>query len=261
MNIVFLFLKYYTIIFLLLASGYYFIPAGIWYYLFFIRKREKWKHMRIQKKFPAAIQIKREIKYSLFSIAIFSLISVFLYYCIINGYTKMYFQIKDYGILYFFSSPLIVVLIHDTLFYWTHRFMHIKKVFKYFHSVHHQSSNPSPFSIYAFRAGEAFIEYSIYPLIFFLLPVHPVMLVLFMLYNIFLNLAGHGGFEFVSENFRRHRIFKWQNSVTNHDRHHTNSKYNYGFYFTFWDKLMNTLKEDDNAQKETQKNLRTENIF
>ena len=167
MNIVFLFLKYYTIIFLLLASGYYFIPAGIWYYLFFIRKREKWKHMRIQKKFPAAIQIKREIKYSLFSIAIFSLISVFLYYCIINGYTKMYFQIKDYGILYFFSSPLIVVLIHDTLFYWTHRFMHIKKVFKYFHSVHHQSSNPSPFSIYAFQAGEAFIEYSIYPLIFF----------------------------------------------------------------------------------------------
>ncbi|HXL58803.1 MAG TPA: sterol desaturase family protein, partial [Chitinophagaceae bacterium] len=66
---------------------------------------------------------------------------------------------------------------------------------------------------------------------------------IFMAYNVFVNPAGHGGFEFVPETFRKHRIFKWQNSVTNHDMHHTNSKYNYGFYFIFWDKVMNTLAD------------------
>jgi lathosterol oxidase len=245
METIFLFLKYYTTFFLLLFSCYYFIPAALWYYLFYIRKREQWKHMRIQQKFPSSEQIKREIKHSAISVAIFSLISVLLYYCIIHGYTKMYFSVTDHSILYLIFSPVIIILSHDALFYWSHRFMHIKKVFKYFHRIHHQSSNPSPFSIYAFQPGEAVIEYSIYPIIFFLMPVHPIMILLFMLYNIFLNLAGHGGFEFVSKDIRKHFIFKWQNSVTNHDMHHTNSKYNYGFYFIFWDKLMNTLKEDD----------------
>src|SRR5437870_3862411 len=109
MDIVFLFLKYYVVIFLLLISGYYFIPAGLWYYLLFIRKREKWKHLRIQEKFPAAKQIKREIKYSILSVAIFSFLSVFLYYCVISGYTKMYFQIGDHGILYFILCPFVII--------------------------------------------------------------------------------------------------------------------------------------------------------
>jgi lathosterol oxidase len=249
MDTIFLFLKYYYVIFLLLLFGYYLIPAGLWYYLFFIRNREKWKHMRIQKKFPGVKQIRREIKYSILSVAIFSFISVFLYYCIINGRTKMYFQISDYGTFYFIVSPIIIILIHDALFYWSHRLMHIKKIFKYFHLVHHKSTNPSPFSIYAFQPGEALIEYAIYPVIFFLLPVHPFALMPFMLYSVLVNLAGHGGFEFMPDGFRKHRIFRWQNSVTNHDMHHTNVKCNYGFYFTFWDKMMNTLSDNDAAHK------------
>jgi sterol desaturase/sphingolipid hydroxylase (fatty acid hydroxylase superfamily) len=47
------------------------------------------------------------------------------------------------------------------------------------------------------------------------------------------------------ERFRKHRIFRWQNSVTNHDMHHTNVKCNYGFYFIFWDKMMNTLADNN----------------
>ncbi|HXL58804.1 MAG TPA: sterol desaturase family protein [Chitinophagaceae bacterium] len=74
-------------------------------------------------------------------------------------------------------------------------------------------------------------------------PIHPFALIIFMAYNVFVNPAGHGGFEFMPESFQKNRILKWQNSVTNHDMHHTNLKYNYGFYFTFWDKMMNTLAD------------------
>ena len=249
METIFLFLKYYAFFFTLLITVYYFIPAGLWYYLFYVKKREKWKYMRIQSQFPSAKQIKREIRYSVLSISIFSVISVFLYYCIMQGYTKMYFKISEHSLLYFIFSPFIIIVIHDALFYWTHRFMHIKKVFKYFHLVHHKSKNPSPFSIFSFQPGEALIEYSIYPVIFFLIPIHPVMLIIFMFYNILVNLAGHGGFEFMPENFRTHKVFRWQNSVTNHDMHHTNLNYNYGFYFTFWDRMMNTLANEDAMKK------------
>ncbi len=245
MENLFEFIKLYTIAFAVLINGYYFIPVVIWYYFFFIKNRVKWKHMRIQKYFPEGQQIIREIKYSVLSIAIFSLVSAFLLLAIQKGLTKMYFNISDYGIIYFIISPVIAFLIHDTVFYWTHRFMHHKKVFRYFHLIHHKSTNPTPFSIYAFQPGEAIIQSSIYPIIIFLLPIHPFMLIFFMAYNMFINLAGHAGFEFMPGTFRNHRIFKWQNSVTNHDLHHTKFNYNYGFYFTFWDRVMKTLYDEN----------------
>jgi heme/copper-type cytochrome/quinol oxidase subunit 2 len=31
---------------------YYFVPVIIYYYIFFIRYREKWKHLKIQQKYP-----------------------------------------------------------------------------------------------------------------------------------------------------------------------------------------------------------------
>lgn len=232
-----------------MIAGLYFIPVLLAYYVFFIRKREHWKRMRIQRQFPGSTQIKREIKYSILSIAIFSFLSVFLYRCIINGHTKMYFRIHDYGIVYFLISPFIAFVIYDTLFYWSHRFMHIKKVFPYFHLIHHKSSNPSPFSIYAFQPGEAVLQYAFYPALFFLVPIHPFALVFVMIYSICTNIAGHCGFEFMPEKFRMHPIFKWQNSVTDHDLHHTNVKYNYGFFFVFWDRLMNTFLEKQHTGK------------
>jgi len=239
-------LKLYAFIFSLLATGYYFIPVSAWYYIFFIRKREKWNYMRVQDGFPGRKQILREIKYSALSIAIFSIIALLLVLEIRKGYTLVYFKISDYGIVYFLVSPLIAFVIHDTLFYWTHRFMHLKKVFRFIHLVHHKSTNPTPFSIYAFQPGEALIQSSIYPVILHMLPMHPAMLGFFMAYNMFINLAGHGGFEFMAPGFRRHWLFRWQNSVTNHDLHHTKFKCNFGFYFTFWDRIMHTLEEKEN---------------
>src|SRR5690349_24610049 len=125
MNIIILFLKQYLIIFSIMIMTLYFVPALLWYYLFFIKKRETWKYMRIQKKFPDRKQIRREIKYSILSLAIFSFFSVFLFREIINGHTKMYFHVSDHGVFYLLISPFILFLIYDTLFYWSHRFMHI----------------------------------------------------------------------------------------------------------------------------------------
>jgi lathosterol oxidase len=248
MEIIITFLKQYFIIFSLMVTVLYFIPVLPWYHLFFVRKKESWKYMRIQKKFPEQNQINREIKYSMLSLAIFSFFSVFLYRAIIAGNTKMYFHISDHGIIYFLISPFISLLIYDTLFYWSHRFMHIKKIFPYFHFIHHRSSNPSPFSIFAFQPGEAVLQFVFYPVMVFFIPVHPFALAFILFYSTLTNIAGHSGFEFMPEKFRNHWLFRWQNSVTNHDLHHTNVKYNFGFYFVFWDKLMKT-SADKSASK------------
>jgi len=234
----------YGLIFFLLITVYYFIPAGIWYYIFFVLNRKKWNHMRVQKYFPVRKQILREIRYSILSVAIFSLVALGLVLSIRNGGTLMYFEAGNYGIVYFILSPLLAFILHDTLFYWLHRFMHLKIVFRYIHLVHHKSTNPTPFSIYAFQPGEAIIQSLLYALILFTIPIHPYTFGFFMAYNLFINLSGHSGYEFMAEKFRNHWLYRFQNTVTNHDLHHTKFNCNYGFYFTFWDRIMDTLKGD-----------------
>ncbi|MCW3107717.1 MAG: Fatty acid hydroxylase superfamily protein [Segetibacter sp.] len=220
---------------------YYFVPITIAYYFLYIRNKEKFRQYKIQQKYPTNIQIKREIKYSLIALVIFSIAGLFIYEYSIRGLTGMYFKISDYGMLYFFISLFITIFVNDTLFYWSHRFMHMKRVFRYVHLVHHKSTCPTPFAVFSFSPAEGLIHTTVYSALIFFIPIHPVMFVVFHLYNMFTNLAGHGGYEFMPEKLNKHWLFNWQNTVTNHDVHHKNFNCNYGSYFIFWDKVMNTL--------------------
>src|SRR5262245_36232921 len=101
----------YLFILFLLIFVYYLLPAGLMYYLFFIRNREKWKYMRIQEKFPVSGSVRREIGWSLFSLSLFAFYTVLLIQLINKGYTKMYFGYADYGIVWLLVSPVVALFI------------------------------------------------------------------------------------------------------------------------------------------------------
>jgi len=86
--------------------------------------------------------------------------------------TRVYDDIGRYGYVYFFFSIVLMIFIHDTYFYWTHRAMHWKPLFKVVHKTHHLSVNPTPFAAYAFHPLEALVEVGIIPLIAFTIPHH-----------------------------------------------------------------------------------------
>jgi Delta7-sterol 5-desaturase len=108
--------------------GRYFLFAGLAYLLFYVLNKNKWIENKIQKKYPESKQIKREIKDSLLSIFIFSLLFIVISSATKAGYTKLYFRISDMGWLYFCFSVPLVIFWHDTWFYWTHRLMHIPQI-------------------------------------------------------------------------------------------------------------------------------------
>jgi sterol desaturase/sphingolipid hydroxylase (fatty acid hydroxylase superfamily) len=157
-----------------------------------------------------------------------------------KGYTHIYHQISDYGFVYFAASIVLMILLHDTYFYWTHRAMHWKPLFKLAHKTHHLSTNPTPFSAYAFHPVEALVEVGIIPLIAFTMPYHPAALTIFTLYSLLLNVVGHLGFELFPTGFASHKLFKWHNTSTHHNMHHRLVKCNYGLYFNVWDRWMKT---------------------
>ena len=231
--------KVYIINFLLLTIRY-FIFSGFAYFIFWIWKKDKFSFHRIQKKFPENDKIISEIKYSLSTFLIFAMVGVGIFSAKNLGYTYIYNDINQYGYLYFFFSILFTILFHDAYFYWMHRLMHTKLLFKTFHQVHHLSTNPSPFAAFSFHPLEAILEAGILPILVVILPLHPLAILTFIFFMTFLNVLGHLGYELYPSTFVASSLTNWNNTSFHHNMHHQKFNCNYGLYFNWWDKIFKT---------------------
>lgn len=222
----------------------YFIIAGGLFYLFNAVKRKNFAHLKIQKKYTSRKIITSEIKYSVITLLIYVGSSYGVYSLKENGFTKIYFDIDKYSGGYFLLSVLLMIIIHDTYFYWSHRLIHHPKLFRIIHRIHHKSFNPTPWASFSFHPFEAMISIGYIPIIIFLIPSHPIALFLFLSLMLSINILGHLGYELFSRRFMNGPVGKWINASTFHNIHHKDVNYNYGLYFTFWDRAMGTFKKE-----------------
>jgi len=228
----------------------YLIIATIAFLIFYVIKRKSWNNRKIQLRFPLSKDYLREILYSIVTAFIFAIIGYGLLMTPIRAYTQLYADFHEFSTPYFIISIGLMLLFHDAYFYWTHRLMHHPAVFKYFHKVHHLSTNPSPWAAFAFHPLEAIIEAGIIILIAFIMPVHPLAIALFLLIMMVYNVYGHLGYELYPSGFTKTRIGKWVNTSINHNQHHQYFKGNYGLYFLWWDRWMGTVRDDYDSQFE-----------
>ena len=224
-------------------SRYFFfaLPA---FALVYVLKRKAWSYRKIQAAFPKPTDYGREIFYSLLTILIFVGVGLIVFATPLRHYNLRYETIEEYGWPYWGLSVILMIFLHDTYFYWAHRLMHHPKLFRYFHSLHHKSTNPSPWAAYAFQPTEAVIEASIIFPIVFLIPFHKTALLAFLFFMMAYNVYGHLGFELFPKRFNRHPIGRWLNTSVNHNQHHKWFTGNYGLYFLFWDRWLGTIRED-----------------
>jgi lathosterol oxidase len=224
-------------------------PAFLTYYLF-LRNRISYK--KIQQRFPKKQDYLREIFYSTLSIIIFSVPPLLMLYSdTIRPHTTFYTDLSEYGIAYAVLAFPLMLLMHDTYFYWAHRLMHHPLFFKAVHLIHHKSTNPSPWAAYAFHPLEAIVESLIFVIFLFILPVHSIHLTFFFIFSLVYNVYGHLGYELYPKSFHRHWLGKWVNTSVAHNMHHRYFRGNYGLYFTIWDRLMGTMNKNyDNAFEE-----------
>lgn len=220
----------------------YFFLAGIAYGVFYVWNHKKLASLKIQKEIPSGKRVYKEILFSVFTLIIYCGMSWLVFYFYKLSVTRIYPDINQYGYFYFGFSIVLMILIHDAYFYWTHRFMHLPWVFKRVHKVHHLSKNPTPWAAFSFHPLEAIISTGIIVIIVFVIPAHPMALFIFLSIMILINVMGHLGYETFPLKFRKSKIGKWQNTSTNHNVHHQYAHTNYGLYFNFWDKLMGTFE-------------------
>ncbi len=218
----------------------YIVTASVFYLVLYKWKRKAVAKYRIQELEPDFVQFRRELHYSIISLLIFSVTGGMVFLLYHYGYSRIYFELQTYGILYALVSVILYVLVYDMYFYWTHRLLHLNGWYQKVHQIHHLSSSPSPFTSLSFHPLESAIQAMALPFIILLIPVHPYSLLAFLLILVYKNVRGHSGYEFTSQSYRAKRWNSWYFFAVHHDDHHQQGKYNYGLFFNFWDRLMGT---------------------
>lgn len=199
---------------------------------------------KIRPDRPPARQLLLEFLISIRSIAIFSTVGLATFALFRAGLLPGPYIARSWGPVWFGISLVLMILAHDAWFYWTHRLIHDRRLFRAFHRRHHRSNNPSPFTAYSFDLGEAAINALFVPLWMVLIPTQWPVVGLFMLHQIVRNTLGHSGYELFPARKDGRPLVPWLTTVTHHDLHHASAGANYGLYFTWWDRWMGTEHPD-----------------
>ncbi|XP_013925028.1 PREDICTED: lathosterol oxidase [Thamnophis sirtalis] len=137
-------------------------------------------------------------------------------------------------------GAIVLYLLFATLSYYLlfdHKLMKHPQFLERFHKPHHVWKIPTPFASHAFHPLDGFsqsIPYHIYP---FLFPLHKVTyLVLYIFVNVW-TISIHDGNYCVPGPLK-----SIINGSAHHTDHHLYFNYNYGQYFTLWDRIGGSYK-------------------
>ncbi|KAJ3303902.1 c-5 sterol desaturase [Kappamyces sp. JEL0829] len=215
---------------LLGATVLYFTLATLSYYLLF--DHENMKHPKFLPN-----QIRREIGVSLYSFPITSAVTVPWFLFEVRGYSKLYHSIDDYGWPWFFVSIFLFIMFTDFGVYWIHRFEHHPLLYGWLHKGHHAWKVSTPFAAFAFHPLDGYFQSLPMHIFVYLFPMNSyAYLTAFVLIQCW-TVSIHDGVYLVSH--------PWINSAAHHTVHHLEFNYNYGQYFTLWDRIGGSYRRPD----------------
>jgi ferredoxin len=128
--------------------------------------------------------------------------------------------------------------------------MHLPRFYKFFHKVHHESTDPSPLTAYAFHPSEAVVEQLMHVVLPFMLPLNFGVILAWQMFSQLNNVLHHLGYEVYPKGWVKFPLLKYKAASTHHNMHHQLFNGNYSLYFTWWDKWMGTEFKDYETRHE-----------
>jgi sterol desaturase/sphingolipid hydroxylase (fatty acid hydroxylase superfamily) len=223
-----------------IVIGRYLLIAGLFYGSFYLWFPHKFQQRKINDKAYKPGQLKKEIQWSILTAFLFALAGTILLVLWQKGFTKVYLNSKEYPLLWLPLSLVIALLLHETFYYWLHRWMHQPKIFRVVHKIHHDSNITSPWTAFSFHPLEGVLQAVFLPVLLTVLPIHLYVILIHLTIMTFSSVINHLDIEVYPKNFYKHFLGKWLIGASHHSLHHKQFKYNYGLYFTFWDKWKKT---------------------
>jgi lathosterol oxidase len=234
-----------TNLFLLLVFGgmfFYFSLSGLSYLIFFV-----WGKKRFHPTYEAdKATIHEQMRWGVYGVLGNAVLTAPLHWLIANGYSRAYWDLSEThwgmpALVFFPVSILLYLAFTETWIYWVHRWLHIPAVFRLLHKPHHKWRATTSWASMAFHPLDSFLQALPHHLALFLFPVNVylylVMLNFVMLWSVMIH--------------DRVSLVRWSfiNYTGHHTLHHWYFTCNYGQFFTFWDKLMGTWRDPEEAER------------
>jgi len=199
---------------------------------------------RLVGDWPRRSDLLREISYSIATVGVFAAIASLVLALVVSGHAEIYMDPRKYGLAWFVLSLPLLVVWHDTYFYWTHRLLHTRWMLRRVHFVHHRSRHPSPFAAYAFHPVEALLNGLVMLLALLLVPLNGYVLVTFGILEMIRAAYSHATVETMPRGFARHWFWGRFITTTHHHLHHESVQGNYALWFTWWDRWCGTERTE-----------------
>ncbi|CAO3638178.1 unnamed protein product [Mucor fragilis] len=209
--------------------------ATLSYYLVF--DHDYMKHPKFLKN-----QVRMEIECAVGAIPWMTMLTLPFFTGEVLGKSMLYGGMPKnvYEWLYLAASVPSFLFFTDCGIYWFHRWMHHPLIYKHLHKLHHKWVIPTPFASHAFNPFDGFLQSLPYHLYVFMIPMNKYLYLFMFTFVNFWTVMIHDG-EFISHS-------SVINTSAHHFVHHVYFNYNYGQYFTFWDKLGNSHRQPTDEQ-------------
>ena len=222
---------------LIIGARYLLIAGAVWWALW---GRATSHGLQLNRDKPSRALIAHEIRFSLLSTPVYALPAAIALEAWKAGGTKLYLDPGAYPLWWLPVSFVLLLLVQDAHYYWTHRLLHRREVFKWAHAGHHRSREPSPFASFSFDPIEAVLTAWLLPALAFIIPLNIWMLAVLLTVMTITAVMNHCGRELWPDRWVRSGPGAHLITATHHSRHHTHMKTNYGLYFRLWDRVMGT---------------------
>jgi Delta7-sterol 5-desaturase len=186
-----------------------------------------------------ADQVAREQRLSAVSIVIFGVGLLVPWAMVVHGWADVHPGNPPARVV---LELLALLVWNDIHFYAVHRTLHHPALLRHVHAAHHRSVVTTPWSTYAFHPVEALLLGSVLLPPMLVWSFTPVALVLLPILSLTYNVIGHGNVRALP------RRWQWLSNAHDHHLHHACHRGNYGFLFTFMDRLFGTQLPADAAR-------------
>jgi lathosterol oxidase len=138
------------------------------------------------------------------------------------------------------ATVALFLVFTDFGIYWIHRYEHHPSVYKWLHKPHHKWIVPTPFASHAFHPLDGYLQSIPYHLFVYVIPMNKwLYIAMFIFVNCWTVMIHDGNFLLRSSVI---------NSSAHHSVHHLYFNYNYGQYFTLWDRLGGSHRQPTEEQ-------------
>jgi len=211
----------------------YTVLSGLSYLVFFVWKRDRF----VPGYRPDRAELARSVRWAAFSVTGNAALMAPIELAIVYGESRIYLDVSEHGWGYLGLSVILVLLVTETLIYWIHRALHTRRLYRWLHVYHHQFREPTPLASVSFHPLDSFAQALPYHLCAFLFPLHVWVYHAMVSFVTVWSVLIHDRIRWVPT--------EWVNHTGCHTAHHWYFRYNYGQFFTVWDRLCGTFRSPD----------------